>query len=63
MKVDKINLQVDLQVEIGYLLLHKKEAEKCFVETERAHKSLMKNLLNSINSLTGLLEKLKKEKI
>lgn len=59
MKVDNIELEVDLQVEIGYLLLHMKEAEKSFVKTEQAHKSLMKNYSNSINSLTGLLQKLK----
>tara|TARA_R110000744_G_scaffold117398_4_gene219486 strand:+ start:5875 stop:6066 length:192 start_codon:yes stop_codon:yes gene_type:complete len=63
MEIDKINLQVDLKVEIGYLLLHMKEAEKSFVETEKAHNSLMKNLSKSINSLTGLLEKLKEEQI
>lgn len=63
MEIGKIDLQIDLQVEIGYLLLHMKEAEKSFVETEKAHNSLMKNLSKSINSLTGLLEKLKEEQI
>ena len=62
MEIGKIDLQIDLQVEIGYLLLHMKEAEKSFVETEKAHNSLMKKLSKSINSLVGLQEKLKEEK-
>tara|TARA_R110000787_G_scaffold56464_4_gene129773 strand:+ start:175 stop:360 length:186 start_codon:yes stop_codon:yes gene_type:complete len=59
MKVDNIDLQIDLKVEIGYLQLHMQEAEKSFIKTEQAHHSLIKNLSNSINSLIGLLEKLK----
>mgnify|MGYP003650143816 FL=1 len=39
------------------------EAERSFVKTEHAHNSLIKNLSKSINSLTGLLEKLKEKKI
>tara|TARA_R110000824_G_scaffold153912_2_gene325699 strand:- start:1380 stop:1571 length:192 start_codon:yes stop_codon:yes gene_type:complete len=63
MKVDNIDLQIDLQCEIGYLKLHMEEAERSFVKTEHAHNSLIKNLSKSINSLTGLLEKLKEKKI
>ena len=59
MKVDNIDLQINLKVEIGYLKLHMEQAEKSFVKTEQAHNSLIKNLSNSINTLVGLLEKLK----